>query len=71
MPLAISSGYCSYCRRRVRCQKKVPAHLVHAIMTVLTAGIWLLVWICLCFANLPTPYRCDKCGSIVKGSRYG
>ena len=60
------SGYCLYCQRRVAVSRPGPNHLMHLILTVLTAGAWLFVWLAVViFRN--KGWRCTQCGQ--KGIR--
>lgn len=55
------SGLCADCGRRVVVFRKGTSHLLHLVLTVLTAGIWVIVWIgtAIKFGG----WRCQTCGS--------
>jgi hypothetical protein len=37
--------YCKQCNRNVLAKRKGTSHIFHLIMTIFTAGLWLLVWL--------------------------
>lgn len=56
-----ASGYCINCKKQVLIRRKKTSHLLHLILTLLTAGFWLIVWI---LAAITTDsWRCSQCGS--------
>jgi len=56
-----SSGYCKQCDKRVVVFRKGTNHILHLILTLVTAGLWLIVWIgsAIKFGG----WRCSECGS--------
>jgi hypothetical protein len=40
-----SSAFCRNCKAQVMVTKPGVNHLLHLILRILTAGLWLLVWI--------------------------
>lgn len=54
-------GYCNQCGKKVVVFRKGTNHILHLIMTLLTAGLWLFIWIgsCIKFGG----WRCNECGS--------
>ena len=70
-----ASGYCSACRRRVYATGRSPNHLLHLVLSVITFGLWLVVWLLLAVGTAGN-YRCTRCGGRVSRSsghagRYG
>ena len=61
---AVSSAYCSYCKKRVVAKKKGCNHVLHAALSFLTGGLWLGIW-ALCAITWDDWY-CTQCGSKVK-----
>lgn len=57
----IGSMYCPRCQRQVATHRPAANHLLHLVLTVLTLGLWLVVWLW-CAMN-PGPQRCSVCGS--------
>jgi len=37
-----------------------PNHILHLLLTLVTFGVWLVVWIAL--TVMPKSYRCPQCG---------
>lgn len=52
--------YCPTEDRLVLGERKTPNHILHLLLTVLTAGAWLIVWLILML--LHRPYKCPSCG---------
>ena len=63
------SGYCLQCERQVLIRRKGINHILHLLLTIFTAGIWLIIWILT--ALIRQPWRCGVCGSkqIKRGER--
>lgn len=59
-----SSKFCRHCRRQVLAQRQGPSHVIHAILSLLTAGLWLVVWLLACVIQVGG-WRCQVCGSKV------
>ena len=38
-------------------------HVLHLLLTVLTGGLWAIIWLALALALKPS-WRCGRCGSI-------
>lgn len=68
MPIEIREwgGFCKYCDRRrlFRSSTTVPNHVVHALFTIASMGLWAIGWIILT-ASKPrtTPWLCTVCGT--------
>ena len=60
MATRTTQRYCLSCDRPVLAEKQRPSHVLHLILTLLTAGLWLIVWLLL---SLPSTPRCPHCGS--------
>jgi hypothetical protein len=54
------SGFCQHCKKSVVVFRPGPNHIFHLIMTVITGGLWLIVWIgaSVIFGG----WRCSVCG---------
>jgi hypothetical protein len=35
---------------------------MHLVLTVCTAGLWLISWVAVCIGNYIRPWRCEHCG---------
>ena len=55
------SGFCKLCDKRVVVFRKGTNHILHLILSTITAGIWLIIWIgsTIKFGG----WRCIECGS--------
>lgn len=53
---------CSTCGQKRPFQKQGVNHVLHLILTIITVGVWVVVWILLALMNGFTPYRCSVCG---------
>lgn len=55
------SGFCQQCNKQSVVFRKGTSHILHLLLTVLTAGLWLIVWIgsAIKFGG----WRCTQCGS--------
>ncbi|KON79399.1 hypothetical protein PA01_12710 [Azoarcus sp. PA01] len=55
------SGLCKACGKRTVVFRKGTNHVLHLILTILTAGVWLIVWfgVSVKFGG----WRCTECGS--------
>jgi hypothetical protein len=60
-----AKGYCQTCEKQVLIKRKGTNHLLHLLLTLLTGGFWIIVWI-LCAIKVDV-WRCSQCGE--KASR--
>ena len=37
-------------------------HPVHAFLSVITGGLWLISWAAICVGKIRYPWRCEHCG---------
>jgi len=58
------SGFCDTCKKQVMVRRAGTSHLLHLILTCLTMGLWLIVW--LLSSVKVGGWRCTNCGSVVK-----
>jgi hypothetical protein len=65
-----SSQFCTGCNRQTLARRKTPSHVLHLLLTIFTAGLWLPVWI-LCCVRIGSGWRCATCGRITKGASSG
>ena len=61
MGMQYKSGFCKQCGEQRKVSRKSANHILHLILSVLTAGFWLIVWflVAIQFGG----WRCDTCGS--------
>jgi hypothetical protein len=62
MTVEISNGFCPKCGRGVKVERKGASHIIHFILTILTSGLWLIIWV-IC-GIMGTKWRCLSCGGI-------
>lgn len=62
MSVQQTSAFCPVCERQSRFQKERINHLLHLVLSVLTLGLWLIVWVAVGIANSSKPSRCVTCG---------
>jgi len=61
MGINYTSGFCKSCEERRKLFRKGSNHVLHLILTLLTVGLWAIVWlgVSIKFGG----WRCDTCGS--------
>ncbi len=64
MAVKTTGKYCNHCQKNVMAQGNRPNHLLHLILSVVTAGFWLVIWLILIVFNAGE-YRCTQCGNKV------
>lgn len=58
-----STKACKHCKGEVRAERFIPNHILHLLLTVFTAGLWIPIWIIL--AIKVDDWRCCKCSGKV------
>ena len=53
--------YCKGCQRAVLAQRPKVNHILHLLLSILTAGIWIIVWILVSALHLGG-WKCSGCG---------
>jgi hypothetical protein len=61
MANTITSGWCYRCERRTALERRGINHVLHLLLSIVTAGIWVIVWILCGLAR--EPWRCRICGT--------
>ena len=65
-----ASAYCDQCEKQVLIQRPGgPNHILHLLMTIITGGIWLIIWFFV--ASESKPWRCNQCGKNLGGGSNG
>ena len=54
--------YCPEDDRMVLAERQTPNHILHLLLTIISAGMWLIVWIPVAIVNDFNAYRCPICG---------
>ena len=55
-------AHCPQCKHASRFLRFEVNHKMHALFTVLTAGLWGISWIALIIGQRLHPWRCNQCG---------
>ena len=58
-----SQRFCDHCGEYVLAVRKGTNHILHLLLTIVTGGIWIIVWILVSIKM--GGWRCSKCGSPV------
>lgn len=61
MGMSYKSGFCAQCNQQSKVSRANANHILHLILSVLTAGLWIIVWIGV--AVKFGGWRCETCGS--------
>lgn len=62
MSVSQRSRYCSHCQRKTLHQKSEFDGGMGCLLTLLTLGLFLIVWAVFAAQDAITPYRCQVCG---------
>lgn len=62
MGIAKSRRYCYEEDRMVLAERPTPNHILHLLLSVVTAGLWIIVWIILTIGADFNSYKCPSCG---------
>lgn len=44
-----------------------PNHVLHLLLSLVTMGLWLPIWIVVIACSNSRPYRCMRCGEAIAG----
>ena len=58
----VKSSHCEVCQAQRRFTRQTPNHALHIILTIVTAGIWLIPYIVIALTS-PSHFTCVQCGS--------
>lgn len=58
----VERGYCRTCEAPVLASKQKPSHVLHLLLTLITFGLWIFVWMFLTLMAAMRSYRCTTCG---------
>ena len=56
--------FCKTCGENRLAVRTTPNHVLHLILTILTAGLWAIVWVIVSVVSAGN-FRCSQCGSKV------
>lgn len=55
--------YCHNCQRSTKFNEpRGPKHWLHAVLSVITFGLWVIVWVCVVLYNTSNRAECSECG---------
>lgn len=54
--------FCPNCKAHKRFEKEGINHVLHLLLSIVTFGVWSVVWILLGLISIAKPYRCAECG---------
>jgi len=60
MGIAHTEKYCKRCEKHVLAQKKTANHILHLLLSIFTAGLWIIMWILVGIRI--GGWRCSQCG---------
>jgi len=55
-------AHCPRCRHEQLFIRATINHPMHLVLSVLTAGLWLVSWVAVCIGKVMRPWRCEHCG---------
>jgi hypothetical protein len=58
-----AGAFCQVCQQQRLFLKPGINHILHLILTVLTFGLWAIVWVILAATSSGKGYRCSVCGT--------
>lgn len=71
MGMEYQQRWCETDQRLVRAERPKPNHILHLILSILTAGLWLIVWFLVAVEKGNRPWQCPICGgTTVPVDRY-
>jgi len=61
MAIETTQKFCNQCQRLVPATREGANHILHLLLTLLTCGLWLLIWFGRSFTRIGG-WRCTVCG---------
>lgn len=59
MSQRVSRRFCDSCDDYVRAEARPVSHLLHLVLSIVTAGFWIIIWVLLV---LGPDWHCSQCG---------
>ncbi len=56
--------HCRYCGKPTLHLEEKPNHILHLLLTIVTMGVWLIVWVLLGMSSRLSSSTCTVCGSV-------
>lgn len=69
MALKESSRFCQHCGLYRLARRERPNHILHFLITALSCGLWLIIWVALGLIAWANPWFCSYCGKETDGLR--
>lgn len=61
MAVQEATGFCKFCNKQVMIRRKGTNHILHLILSIITCGLWIIVWILVSIKI--GGWRCTQCGT--------
>ena len=61
----LSNGYCKRCKTRKPCTRNGTNHILHLLLTLVTVGLWIPMWLLLSLRI--GGWRCRDCATKIYG----
>jgi hypothetical protein len=58
-------AFCSDCKADRLFEKEGTSNLLHLVLSIMTYGTWLVVWLLCGALNAFKPFRCTVCGKAI------
>jgi len=55
-------AHCPRCRHQQIFTRATINHPLHLLLSLMTAGLWIISWIAICLGRFMRPWRCEHCG---------
>ncbi len=55
-------SYCTSCDHSRPFQKQGASNILHLLLSIVTAGLWLPIWLLCGLSAVLKPYHCPQCG---------
>jgi hypothetical protein len=68
MGVAKAQMFCPQEQRLVLAERQTANHILHLLLSLVTVGFWIPVWLLLTIFS--GPYRCPHCGARTKAKWY-
>ena len=65
-----TSLICEHCGKKTLHTQASLNHILHLILSIVTGGVWLVVWIFLALVS-DSAWRCSECGKAAPGAGWG
>lgn len=66
MGTQMARRYCPHDQKYVLAMREKPNHILHLLLSVITFGVWIIVWFFVTLGAAYRSYRCPQCGSRTK-----